>query len=291
MCWFNLASWITSDPGFSVATTSTKSPPVIKGDIRRVLDRMQVQYRETKTGFDCIHMPSIDLSSVQSPTRRDNHHTHGKRGSSDSSHTTGRSVARKASILSFGTMGKEKSKERPGELRTPTPTPQVALHEAPKDGGGGSLAPSASQGLTPTPSGSSSFFNVSAQTHAATDGNHAPPSTSSAASAQEDNVTLASATGDADAPPTPRPRSPAAVKTLPPIPRDYALAAPAVPAPMERAPTPVMPTGEVDPEVFDSIKMNSLAVRFDINIVKVRHLHFGISRSTDSDGVYPHRYP
>jgi serine/threonine protein kinase KIN1/2 len=36
-------------------------------DIRRVLDRMQVQYRETKTGFDCIHLPSIDISSLQDP--------------------------------------------------------------------------------------------------------------------------------------------------------------------------------------------------------------------------------
>jgi hypothetical protein len=51
-----------------VATTSTKSPPVVKADIRRVLDRMQVLYRVTKTGFDCIHVPSIDLSSIDSPT-------------------------------------------------------------------------------------------------------------------------------------------------------------------------------------------------------------------------------
>jgi hypothetical protein len=46
---------------FSVATMSTKTPAVLKADIRRVLDRMQVQYRETKTGFDCIHLPVIDI--------------------------------------------------------------------------------------------------------------------------------------------------------------------------------------------------------------------------------------
>ncbi|EEB87227.1 hypothetical protein MPER_15510, partial [Moniliophthora perniciosa FA553] len=46
---------------FSVATTSTKPPPLIKADIRRVLDRMQVQYREVKGGFECIHIPSIDI--------------------------------------------------------------------------------------------------------------------------------------------------------------------------------------------------------------------------------------
>ncbi|KAI6021046.1 hypothetical protein EDC04DRAFT_2869899 [Pisolithus marmoratus] len=41
---------------FSVSTTTTKSP--------KVLDRMQVQYRETKVGFECIHIPSIAISSL-----------------------------------------------------------------------------------------------------------------------------------------------------------------------------------------------------------------------------------
>ncbi|KAJ6510726.1 hypothetical protein C8R45DRAFT_892246 [Mycena sanguinolenta] len=48
----------------SVATTSTKPPPVIKADIRRVLDRMQVRYWPNKSGFDCIHLPSINVSSL-----------------------------------------------------------------------------------------------------------------------------------------------------------------------------------------------------------------------------------
>ena len=51
---------------FSVATTSSKSPMLIKVDIRRVLDRMRVQYRETKNGYECLHSPSIDVSSVVS---------------------------------------------------------------------------------------------------------------------------------------------------------------------------------------------------------------------------------
>ncbi|EDR06003.1 uncharacterized protein LACBIDRAFT_251514 [Laccaria bicolor S238N-H82] len=59
---------------FSVATTSTKPPPVIKADIRTVLDRMQVQYRENKSGFECIHLPSIDLSSVEGPVSRGHGH-------------------------------------------------------------------------------------------------------------------------------------------------------------------------------------------------------------------------
>lgn len=50
----------------SVAKTS-KYPPVLKADIRRVLDRMQVQYRyqEDESGFECVHLPSIDISCVE----------------------------------------------------------------------------------------------------------------------------------------------------------------------------------------------------------------------------------
>ncbi|CUA72721.1 hypothetical protein RSOLAG22IIIB_10256 [Rhizoctonia solani] len=61
---------------FSVATTSTKPAHVIKADIKRVLDRMQVQHREIRGGFECIHVPSIDLSSLstgsggEEPARR-----------------------------------------------------------------------------------------------------------------------------------------------------------------------------------------------------------------------------
>jgi hypothetical protein len=40
---------------------------VLLADIRRVLDRIGIQYRSTKGGFECVHVPSIDLSSVQSP--------------------------------------------------------------------------------------------------------------------------------------------------------------------------------------------------------------------------------
>ncbi|KAJ7074741.1 Pkinase-domain-containing protein [Mycena amicta] len=55
---------------FSVATTSTKPAPVIKEDIRRVLDRMQVRYWQNKTGFECVHVPSINAAAAvpTSPT-------------------------------------------------------------------------------------------------------------------------------------------------------------------------------------------------------------------------------
>jgi hypothetical protein len=61
--------WVSAFDHCSVATTSTKSPAVLKTDMRCVPDRMQVQYRETKTGFDCIHLPSINISSLQDPHR------------------------------------------------------------------------------------------------------------------------------------------------------------------------------------------------------------------------------
>ncbi|KAJ7140060.1 hypothetical protein C8R43DRAFT_602346 [Mycena crocata] len=57
----------------SVATTSTKPPPVIKADIRRVLDRMQVRYWPNKTGFECVHLPSISVPLMEAPSTPDSH--------------------------------------------------------------------------------------------------------------------------------------------------------------------------------------------------------------------------
>ncbi|KAJ3476577.1 hypothetical protein NLG97_g9088 [Lecanicillium saksenae] len=52
---------------FSVSTTSGKSVPAIRAEIRRVLDQLNVQYTEIKGGFSCRHSPSIDLNKVQDP--------------------------------------------------------------------------------------------------------------------------------------------------------------------------------------------------------------------------------
>ncbi|KAF8542088.1 hypothetical protein BDD12DRAFT_729996 [Trichophaea hybrida] len=49
---------------FSVQTTSTKPPLEIRKDIIRVLDQLNVSYKEIKGGFVCVHRPSIDLKSV-----------------------------------------------------------------------------------------------------------------------------------------------------------------------------------------------------------------------------------
>lgn len=50
---------------FSVSTTSGKSVPDIRADIRRVLRLLNVDVTEIKGGFSCKHTPSIDLNQVQ----------------------------------------------------------------------------------------------------------------------------------------------------------------------------------------------------------------------------------
>ncbi|KFA50921.1 hypothetical protein S40293_02435 [Stachybotrys chartarum IBT 40293] len=50
---------------FSVSTTSGKSVPAIRADIKRVLKQLNVEYTEIKGGFSCRHAPSIDLNKVQ----------------------------------------------------------------------------------------------------------------------------------------------------------------------------------------------------------------------------------
>ena len=240
---------------FSVATTSTKAPPVIKADIRRVLDRMQVQYREVKGGFECIHLPSIDLSSVlesPTPTPRQNHQPQTSSGSGD----TGRgspavhhrpSIVKKASKLSFG-IKREKGKDRDRDRDHSGDKEKDKEKEAPS-------RPSGATTLTATPSsGSSSFFNVSS--------NHTVV-------AQENNINgVASSPVDVNVTPQSHAQSTSTTlktKGLPPIPRDFGGAA------SPRSPSP-LPTGEVNQDVFESMGNNTLSVRFEINIVKVSSL-------------------
>ena len=200
---------------------------------------MQIRYRETRTGFDCIHMPSIDLSSfpVEQQTR---HRKQGSSGSDEKTSTISRRITKRPSKLSFRVRGKDREKEkgREGGART----------EKDKDL---PSRPSGATTLTATPSSeSSSFFNVTSNKKAAdTNPRSETDSTATTVQAPEDV-------------PTPVPSSPPSVsKTLPPIPRDYA-----------GSPTPqhaMYHTGEIDEDVFESIGANRLAVRFEINIVKV----------------------
>ncbi|ESK83957.1 camk camkl kin1 protein kinase [Moniliophthora roreri MCA 2997] len=238
---------------FSVATTSTKPPPLIKADIRRVLDRMQVQYREVKGGFECIHVPSIDISSVvpTTPGYRSGHHQQLSSGTGEPS-TPRPSIVKKSSKISFSLRGRGKDRE-------PSVDKDRESHKE------ASSRPSGGTTLTATPStGSSSFFNVSSNNTAvepeqgtATPTPNGMPTTPSI---ELDNPNLSgshipgSPSGTSGSPSV---RS----KNLPPIPRDFGARSPRSPSPM--------PTGEVDKDVFESIGTNSLSVRFEISIVKV----------------------
>ena len=250
-----------------MATTSTKPPPVIKADIRTVLDRMQVQYRENKSGFECIHLPSIDLSSVEGPVSRGHgHQQQGSTGTSGSDNATPHhrpSIVKKASKMSFG-MKRDKGKERDvsGEKeKEKEREKEKEIPSRPSGGGGTTLTATAS-------SGSSSFFNVPSSNHTVTPGN------------QENFVHANGIAVEGDHQPEthlPRPHSPSApitstinkVKILPPIPRDFGATIPRATSPTARSPSP-LPTGEVDRDLFESMGNNSLSVRFEINIVKVR---------------------
>ena len=233
----------------SVATTSTKSPSTLRSDIRQVLDRMQIRYRETRTGFDCIHMPSIDLSSfpVEQQTR---HRKQGSSGSDEKTGTISRRVTKRPSKLSFRVRGKDREKGKEKEGGTAA--------EKDKDL---PSRPSGATTLATTPSSeSSSFFNVTSHNNTAADTNIRSETDSTAATVQ--------ASEDV---PTPVPASPPS-KTLPPIPRDYAGSPP--------PPHVMYHTGELDEDVFESIGANRLSVRFEINIVKVGIMFGCVSRGT-----------
>jgi hypothetical protein len=49
---------------FSVSTTSTKPAATLIRDIDTVLSRIGIKHRSIKGGFECLHVPSIDLNSV-----------------------------------------------------------------------------------------------------------------------------------------------------------------------------------------------------------------------------------
>jgi serine/threonine protein kinase KIN1/2 len=203
---------------------------------------MQVQYRETKAGYDCIHLPSIDLNALtEAQAQRYHQRADG---------TTKRSIVRKASKLTFSSnKGKEKEHEAAAT------TEKDREREAPG-------RPSATAS-----SGSSSFFNVpTSVTTAQSQVPERPPSATgvdwspSPPQAESSNPSLLHEDH--------RPRSPSKPKFLPPIPRDFAL------PPTKETSRPTLGEPEKDP--FDPANQNGLAVRFEINIVKVWILAFSV---------------
>jgi len=185
-------------------------------------------------------MPSIDLSSfpVEQQTR---HKKQGSSGSDEKTSTISRRVTKRPSKLSFRVRGKDREKEKEKEGGTPA--------EKDKDL---PSRPSGATTLTATPSSeSSSFFNVISNNNLTADTH--PRS--------ETDSTTATVQASEDVPTPIAPSPPSASKTLPPIPRDYAGSPPPQHA--------MYHTGEIDEDVFESIGASRLAVRFEINIVKV----------------------
>lgn len=209
---------------------------MIKADLRRVLDRMQVQYRETRSGFECIHAPSIDLTTVQADSVSNNRKLH-----VDSGGGVRRSLTKKASKLSFALKGRDRDGSPPKSAYGDASTIASATTAVRSD------------------STSSSLYNVSSNAHTV------KPEEINGVLAEDMSKTAGSPANDATSNST-LDSSPTKGKNLPPIPRDYA---PQPQTPSTGAPLTNLPTGEVDPDVFDSIGSNTLCVRFEINIIKV----------------------
>lgn len=219
---------------------------------------MQVQYRETKGGFECIHVPSIDLTSIE--TNKGNHQLQASSISGETSPITTvnsrPSIVKKASKISF-TLKRDKGKEKDHSIENNKDKDREVAGR-----------PSGATTLTATPSsGSSSFINVSS--------NHTVVPSSDKETTLNGVVSPSSNDVDATSPRSPSPVTATAAivasnkgKVLPPIPRDFASPRPVSPLPAHRSPSP-LPTGEVDRDVFESMGNNSLSVRFEINIVKV----------------------
>ena len=225
---------------------------------------MQVQYREVKNGFECIHLPSIDLASVP--------HSHQRELTGDEPATpgTGR-ITKKSSKISFG-MGsrrreqREKEKERERERSHDSSDyarPSVAMST------GTAGTNTVNLGATPS-SASSSFFNVGTQPQTQTQLQPQPQP-------HQGTTTTNGEVEPEVSQPQPQPSPSSKSKMLPPIPRDFA------PSPVGE-PIQPFPTGEVDRDVFEHLGRNSLSVRFEISIVKVRFSPFVLFTEDVSSG-------
>jgi hypothetical protein len=239
---------------------------------------MQIQYWETKAGFECIHLPSIDLASIDtsSPRSAGGHQQSPSSNSNDAGRTTPtyprHTLAKKASKISFG-MKREKGKER---------EPSIDKEARDKETNG---RPSLGTTMIGATSGSSSFFNIPSSTPTGMSAQDQLPSSNGISSltftgpkdangATEDENKDNLGTGTSP----PRSHSPTVsnrAKVLPPIPRDFAA----------RSPSP-LPSAHVEREVFESMGNNSLSVRFDINIVKVSGVMFMLKYRRCADHAY-----
>lgn len=231
---------------------------------------MQVQYRDIKGGFECIHLPSIDITSVE--TNKGSQHLQASStfASGDTSSMipisgSRRSIVRKASKLSF-TLKRDKGKEKD--------------HSADNKDREIAGRPSEATVLTTPSSDSSSFINV-ASNHTVVPTSSQDKETTIQTQTQQQQQQQVQVNGTSVLPASSSAVDPNSAvsaspvnktKVLPPIPRDFTVPASPLPVqsplPIRRSPSP-LPTGEVDRDVFESMGNNSLSVRFEINIVKV----------------------
>lgn len=264
---------------------------------------MQVQYREIRGGFECLHMPSIDLASVIADAQ-----AHQQQPSESGS----RRITRKASKLSFGPRRKDKDTGSVREDKQLPTQPAVAI----KDGGQDEQGEQQGNNVTSVSGGSSSFFNIipsqelpdqqqqpteptepvavktNGSTHSLQDLPEQNPGTAVVPQEQDPNLLSPSQSAQAGANSTPV--SPTRNKFLPPIPRDFAVQQKqeqqktqgmstskssgaggynAPPTAFVGPPTPTPGSGPggsitID-DLFEMSSGSELVVRFEINILKV----------------------
>ena len=90
---------------FSVATTSTKSSSTLREEISSTLVKLGVNYRLTRSGFECLHQPSISVGGAGSKRLESSGDYKDLKFSDSSEHMKfGKYVKKKSSKLSFNSL-------------------------------------------------------------------------------------------------------------------------------------------------------------------------------------------
>ena len=243
-----------------------------------------MQYRETKTGFECIHLPSIDLKSLEPSTSKTTAGSYAGQGIEGVHVPPSRpSIVKKASKISF--VRREKGKEREASFDAAT---SLGGRETPGPSSTGVQQGTGHQKIGTSPSsGSSSFFGV---VHGEPHANGADPTTNVGKTSIGSVVEELDVVEEGTSTPTQGTGTIGGkAKTLPPIPRDFGATSSSTPTPTPdqgqaaaeplpedvpprshaRSPSP-LPSGALDRETFEAIgKTSRMGVRFEINVIKV----------------------
>jgi hypothetical protein len=134
---------------FSVATTSTKPAATLNKDITAVLNRIGIKYRPIRGGFECVHVPSIVLGSVQADEAMLDLPSTTGTGLAASKGTMRRpSVRRKKSKQQLGDEGISRGNS-PAPVTTPSQTPTVSGESRFRSGGSSGTVSASDQSATP----------------------------------------------------------------------------------------------------------------------------------------------